>query len=278
MYRIRQIYLKVLLLGLAAFAFVACQQDEMQPERGGFSLCLSQFEEVVTRATPAELGKPLASQFKLHIQNTRTDYVMYDGQFQEFVEAYKGNYSIVATYGDNAQLAVDKPYYRGEVQASIDSEGQTTPVNLTCKVANALVSVRFQDTDELKFAEQFSDYYLRVTQGNLYYNLADEAKSVYFRAGGMPKLQFRAVRKTGEEVVLDVESTALPKNAVAAQHFIVTLSMSKTDAQVEPMVSKIAVETVTIFDTVPVEWLPAPKVLSPDVVGFIDNVSVADDM
>lgn len=256
-----------LIIALACL-LTACSSDELTPREQYMSclrFALCEQGEVITRATPAELEKPLAEQFTLHVQNKKTGRVIYNGAFLSEVEAGNGTYTITATYGEDALLEVDKPYFKGEAEAVLDAENLKPQVNIPCRVANALLTVRYVnaqgEVDATDFDDYFTSYSARVSVENAFVWLAPGTQSAYFRAGSSPKVTFRGtLRDTGDEVLYDIPSDRIPTDIDAAQHVILKMQMEKTTAGVTFQVEKAEVETVTITHLMPLEWMPAPKI------------------
>lgn len=71
-----------------------------------------------------------------------------------------GAYSIKVVSSDNKNAAWDKPYYSGSADVILKPEQKNT-AEITCSIANTLVTVEFaEDTDNY-----FSDYYVTVDNG-----------------------------------------------------------------------------------------------------------------
>ena len=98
MKRIHLYIYSILLCGL----FAGCAADEVMPGMGErqLTLVLRDDAAVVTRATPAELGKPVAEMFNVRIVNQRGT-VAYDGPFKEQIKMYDGDYTVTATFGED---------------------------------------------------------------------------------------------------------------------------------------------------------------------------------
>ena len=64
---------------LASIALTACQQENLSdPVKGAFSISLTEATaEVETKATPADLDKPVAEKFNLLITNKTTGKELY---------------------------------------------------------------------------------------------------------------------------------------------------------------------------------------------------------
>ncbi len=258
---------------LLCFILVGCvnEFDATNENAVGFlKLSLASIStETETRSTPAELGKPLADQFKLRIVSS-SGLVAYDDYYKdETLTIPVGNYFIEASYGNNPALGIDAPYYIGTASAEIQ-ENQTTSVTIPCSVGNALVSARFGDPEKTDDAERFeryySDYALYVFNGSNSIPITKEHPdySVYLRAGSPVKLMFwgKLKMQDNREVSCEVIHKDLPKILSAADHLIVTLTLSDPESSVLVDISKVEIETVTLEETIPLSWLPVPSVTS----------------
>ena len=267
---------KFLVAALLGVLFVACSEEENLSQKGktGFLVSLTEDVKVDSRKTPEELGKPAASQFKLKITNQTTGSELYSGSYTEdLIPASAGMYEIEATYGDNPVLALDAPYYKGTAEAEL-ADGESEAVNVECKVANALASVVFSDGGALKFEDQFSKCELNVlVAGNS--ALIDGVKSAYYRAGSIPTFEFRGILKDGgEEVVqtLTDDKFSDPATFAAGAHCVITLKIGAVEPGVKIEITKVEVKEVTVSETIPMEWLPKPKVKA---TGFDSNNTLA---
>ena len=267
---------KFLVATLLGVLFVACSEEENLSQTGktGFLVSLAEDVKVESRSTPEEIGKPVASQFNLKITNQTTGSELYSGSYTEdLIPASAGMYEIEATYGDNPVLALDAPYYKGTAEAEL-ADGESKTVNVKCKVANALASVVFSDGGALKFEDQFSECELNVlVAGNS--ALIDGVKSAYYRAGSTPTFEFRGILKDGgEEVVqtLTDDKFSDPATFAAGAHCVITLKIGAVEPGVKIEISKVEVNEVTVSETIPMKWLPKPKVKA---TGFDSNNTLA---
>ena len=275
----RYICLLALLVSL-----LSCQQESEVLDMGqsGFLLKLTDEVNVETRGTPAELGKPIASQFNVCITKqagVTAGGTIYDGQYtEEMIPAPINSYLIEATCGTNPVLGLDAPYYYGSATADITEEQLVASVTLNCKVANALatlepVLIEGETDKENRFTKLFSDFGIVAILGNSScYASNNFSESVYFRAGTVPTFIFKGtLRDTGREVTQAITiPTETGFSAAAAEHLILKVSLKTTDtSSVIVTLEKAEVETVTISETIPVNWLPRPTV---EAVGFDSNV------
>lgn len=258
-------YIKSLYIVLTALLLAACQAEQWENMEGGFLISLGEDVSVTTKSTPAELDKPTTDKFTLKIVKESTGNTLYDGTYtSSIVPASAGFYTVTATCGDNPVLALDAPYYKGEQSGVEVAEGtEPTSVSLTCGVANALASVVYSNSE--KFDDLFSSYAVKISVENYSASIGkgQTQKSAYYQAGSRPTFQFIGTLKdNGQEVSMLLEDEKLADAATfdAAKHCILTLSVKPAVSGVILTVEKVEVENVTISETIPVDWLPAPKI------------------
>lgn len=265
---------KFLAATLLGVLFVACSEEENLSQTGktGFLVSLAEDVKVDSRKTPEELGKPAASQFNLKITNQTTGSELYSGSYTEdLIPVSAGMYEIEATYGDNPVLALDAPYYKGTTEAEL-ADGESKTVNVECSVANALASVTFDNSGTNTFESQFDSYGVRVSVDTSATTLTNDGKSAYYRAGSMPVFTFVGTLRNGggeKEVPLENSSLSDPSTFAAAQHCRITLKLIDAAPGLRVEISKVEVDSVTINETIPLEWLPKPKVTAE---GFTDHI------
>lgn len=264
---------KFLVAALLGVLFVACSEEEnlSQTSKTGFLVSLTEDVKVDSRKTPEEQGKPAASQFNLKITNQVTGSELYNGSYTEdLIPASAGMYEIEATYGDNPVLALDAPYYKGTAEADL-ADGESKTVQVNCKVANALASVVFDNSGTNTFESQFVSYGVRVSVNTSVTTLTNDGKSAYYRAGSMPVFTFVGTLRNGggeKEVPLENSNLSSPSTFAAGKHCRITLKLSDAAPGLRVEISKVEVDSVTINETIPLEWLPKPKVTAE---GFTDN-------
>lgn len=267
MTRLKIIY--ATLLTLTGWGLVSCESDMDIPiERGAIRISLENVAPgVLTRSTPSDLGTPLVEGFLVSVRDGSGREV-YSAPYSETdIPLPAGQYEVSASYGDNPPIAIDNPYYLGTALATVEGE-TVSPVSVECKVANALVSVRFgrDEEEKARFGKFYDTYALRVYVGDRYVNISDRDsyKSAYFRAGSRVSLAFTGVLAAdGREVFmpLDAAGTGFPDVFQAADHAIVTLSLPDPESATVVDISKAEMEEATMEETIPVSWLPIPQVL-----------------
>ena len=266
-------YIKSIYIGLVGLLMTACQTEQWEASQGSLCITLAEDVSISTKSTPAELGKPTAERFTLNIVKESTGENTYNGIYKQTIPASTGAYTVTATYGTNLAIALDSPYYKGEETGVEVEVNQSTPVTLTCKVANALASVIYGEGQIDKFDELFSTYGVEVKVGNSSVTIGrngSTTQSAYYRAGSTPTFTFKGtLKENSQNVSMEITSDELTTDAFqAGQHCKFTLSLEPATAGAIITVEKVEVETVTISETIPVEWLPKPKI---EAEGFEAN-------
>lgn len=271
-------YIKLLSLGLLCLSVGSCRQDDwaVSDSQTGFYISLADADaRTETRSTPQELGKPTTDKFKLKIVNSATGKSIYDaGYTKDIIQASAGMYDVTASFGDNAALAYDAPYYEGKEEDIAIEEGKTVSLTVECAVANALASVTFENSE--KFKELYAEYWLEVAVENSSLKLNDgDKRSAYYRANSKPTFTFKGVLKAnGKSVEAELEDKTLsdPTTFAAKAHCQLTLALKELVPGIIPTIVKTEVDTVTVSETLPMEWLPAPKI---SATGFDESNTVS---
>lgn len=256
------------LFGLLAWLFVSCQQEGLTDMGQGY-LTVSLLEEATgeaTKATPAQLEKEIEGLFHLTIRNA-SGYTVYDDAFTDgSIRVAAGTYTVTATYGNNQPLALDAPYYTGESAQIQVTAGSTQATEVTCRLANALISIDW--TNQSKFDAIYSNYGVQVQVGTASVKMTPaDGKSAYLQAGKAFTLQFVGTRISDQATVtIPLTSTELPTTLTAQEHCKLTLS---PDTQTGLKIQKAVVSQTTISETIPLEWLPAAEIKA---VGFENNL------
>ena len=269
-------YVNYLCVWCLAMVLFACQEESLeQSGKTGFLVSLTDGTEVaVSRATPGELKESLpieAKDFDLTITGSSTGETAYSGKVSEgLIPVKAGVYNLTATYGENPVLALDAPYFKGEMEKAIVRGGETTSVEIPCKVANSLLSVTFDNSKE-SFEDIYSDYSVEVKVGEESVTLKKDGKeSAYFRADSEIEVIFHGTLKEGGEkklVSLDLSGIKeLPLQV--GDHLKLTLMPELDKYDIPLSVEAAEVVTVTLEETIPVSWLPKPKV---SAEGFDEN-------
>ena len=264
----KQRHIVIFTLLLMTSLLVGCvQEDGLSMANGKLHLSIGKVStQTESRATPSELGKPLAEHFHLKIQRQDSQYTAYEGAFQKEISVNIGTYDITATYGEDVIIGRDTPYYIGTAKATINKDESTT-VSIPCKVGNALVSVAFgKNQDEnARFDKFYEEYGLLVHIGNYSMGIDKEqtASSIYFPAGSQPLFYFYGTLKSdnGRMVSIELNHKNLPDVFHAADHAKLTLTLPDPESALGVNISKAEVTTVQLDETIPLSWLPVSTVI-----------------
>ena len=261
----KQRHIVIFTLLLMTSLLVGCvQEDGLSLANGKLRLSIGKVStQTESRATPSELGKPLAEHFQLKIQRQGTQSIVYNGKFSDHLEIKTGKYDITATSGENVKLGKDCPYYIGTAQAVVETDKETS-VTIPCEVGNALVSVEFGQDDEEKqrFEKFYDDYGVIIKIGELSLSIAkDETEaSIYFPAGSSPELTFYGTLKLdgGRRVSTILNHEDLPTVFQAADHAQITVSLPDPESAIRVGISKVELVEARLDETIPLSWLPVP--------------------
>ena len=262
--KIKQNIIVLCLVSLSVWA-LSCNRTDIEEEyigKSGFLVTLADDISVETRSTPSQLDNPLTTDFNLKIVRTSTDMPVYDGKYkEELIQASAGFYDVTAWFGENPVLAVDAPYYWGTVTGVEVKKDTPAEVSVSCKVANALLSVVYDES----IAKIYDSYYVTVSVGGESREIRGN-QSAYFRAGSVVTVAFHGVLNgESEERVFELQHEGLLAPLGAAEHAVLNLSI---EAGANISIEKMEVQTVTVVETIPVEYMPKPKFESTD---FVNN-------
>lgn len=250
----------IIILLSCVFVCVSCQEDhEIAAIKGGLSIYLAD-GLASARALPSALSDELRQQFQIELErdNEGQEVNEYTGLLKEFGENRTlriGTYRLSASYGANKDVALDEPYYYGEVTDILIESNKTHSVTVNCKVANALATFTVVNPDV--FDKLLRDYSVDITVGKETVNWKPgDTAHPYFKAGSLVEFVLKGVSVvTGEEncyVLAPIESV-LP-----GVKYNYKLRMTPSNLGFE-IVTEAQQESVTINETVPESWLPKAK-------------------
>lgn len=254
-------YLLVSSIGLLLFACTETDGLETHAGKTGFMISLADGSVgVEARAVPSALPDPAKAAFQIQVLKAGTANPVEDVPYKEnqLIEVEAGVYDVVATYGDVSSLALDAPCYRGIAEDQTVSVDKTTSVTINCTVANALLSVKYDESVK-KFSDVYNRYYVKVRVNGENLKIMDAAKSAYFQPETPFEVYFCAI-KAGEDVEKSMKLKLSQTSLKAAEHLILTLSPEPDKSGADISVTKEEIKSVTINETIPMEWLPKPKV------------------
>lgn len=175
-----------------------------------------------------------------------------------------GAYTFEASYGTKGEEGFDKPYYFGSTQVSI-RENETTPVSLTAKLANAMVSVVYTEAFTGYFTSYATD--LQTSSGNTISFEAGEDEAAYVNAGHIEV--FANITKPNG---LSAKLSAASFDAEARHHYIVKMDVDAGSGTLSiTFDSDLVSETIDLDITDQVLMAPAPTLVAE---GFADGTPI----
>lgn len=264
----------ILYVAFVALFFTACQEDDFGgAEQGGIRIALADGTtgvDVTTRSTPSELFDGFKKKFKFQIKGG-DNYDQTHEWTEDVIPLAAGVYEIIATCGTEQAAGVvefDKPCYTGKAEGIKVEVGKEAKAEVKCKVTNALVSIKFADEEE--FEKYCPNASIQISVGSQTEKWANLKESAYFKAGSsLSTLQlWKSDQEDTKIDLLKEAGTDIPKSFAAGDHLIITLSIGKANGNIVIKISQVEVDKVTIEETIPMEWLPKPKM---EVDGFTGN-------
>lgn len=244
----------------------SCIEEQSELPTGKLQLSIGQVStDLQSRAAPSELPLPILQNFKIKVQRKNSELVTYEGKFVESIETSIGEYNVTATHGENVIIGRDTPFYSGTADARI-SKDEATEVTIPCRVANALVSVKFgvDEEERARFERFYSDFGVMVSNGDYAMSIGKDetATSIYFPAGTSPELIFFGTLKEDITRTVSVVLTHddLPEVFAAADHAKLTITLPDPESVVVVNIGKVELSEARLDETIPLSWLPVPTV------------------
>ena len=129
-------------------------------------------------------------------------------QIPEQIKLKRGDYTVTAYNGEQAEAGFDTPYYAGDTTVSIQTANLTT-AEVVCRLANTKVSVGFSDAVKNNFTEYAVTVSNGTDEGALIY-AEDETRAGYFKTTGQLTWTVNLVNNQGTpfttgQTILDVK-------------------------------------------------------------------------
>lgn len=253
----------VLSLVCCLFFFLSCEEEIETMPNGSLNIVLTD-GAAVTRTLPDALSDELRQQFTIELLRDREGTIVpeYKGALRDFGDqrVFKvGSYQLKAYLGENPSLALDAPYYYGEVQDIAIEKGKATTVTVGCKVANALAT--FEIVNQEDFEIRLKNYYVAITVGDRTVTWKPgDTTHPYFRAGSQVALSLVATStETGVESSYALTSIATAEAGIK-YNYKLSMKVSPDAGSIFDITTDAQKEPVTVNETVPEQWLPKPKI------------------
>lgn len=268
----------VLIYSLLSLILVSCAKEDAAKNdgMGTFTMNLNATGEVIglnekSRTEEAGEGETLilpdVNDFSVSISSLGEQVCGWssykDMSEEELPELRVGTYQVKAWYGDVSKEGFELPCFEGNQEFSI-KKNETTPVEVTCYLSNALVKVNYTD----EFKNYFSDYsaVIATSLGNEVEFAKTETRAAYFSPGELTaKVK---VKKSGQST----EAVYQAKVFTAESRHIYTLTLDVDAGSATMTVSfseDVAGEEIRFDVSDAALNAPAPYLKAN---GFTDNV------
>lgn len=241
----------LLLIMMLIFA-VSCQKDEPKPieEKGILvvDLGLSMKIEEVNKGLKAEV--PI-EEYRLNIYNTDGSLTLsYEtaSSMPDSIELSPGDYYVEAYSDNDAPAEFDNPYYYGISEVFTINANIREVVQVTCSLANTIVSVVYSD----EIVNNFLDYNTTVssTLGSLLYS-STETRWGYFQTSPLDILVELSYLNPDGSTSLRTLSGNIP-DPLPARHYQVTVHTTLINGSVSFQLllddSEIPIEVIDLID------------------------------
>ncbi len=166
------------------FLLLSCLKNELPFDEHKGVLSLSVSMEIVEIETGSSLKSALVEDYKVEIfkVNQTEPYLTFDhsSDIPDPLELPVGEYYVTASSGLNPAAAFESPYYFGQSANFTILSDETSQVQITCSLANIMVSVVYSD----QVKDAFSDFNTLVSNasGSLTFG-KDEERNGFFNSG-----------------------------------------------------------------------------------------------
>lgn len=199
---------------MAAISLFACSEEETLDGDGTLQLKVGVTDQVkvATRTLSDEEQESLQQNCEISILNSKGTIRRYAGvsEVPDALYLSAGSYTVSVIAGDSVPASFETIYYKEELPFSIN-KGEVTSLDLTCGIANTVVSVEYDEA----LSSVFQTYKVTVstTDGTLdYLPESENTIGYYMLPEGDTKLhwKFEATMPNGknytkEETILDVK-------------------------------------------------------------------------
>ena len=255
----RNLYYIVLLLSFNLFS--GCQ-EKTGPELQG-KILLEIKDKVPSKALPEALTSQLTDQFEIKMISIADKRLVFGGScaiFNSKPQLFKsGEYTIVASYGENPALAMDAPFYTSAEDTVAVLAGKDQKITLVCGVGNSLASFVFTNSDKLD--KVLKDYYVEVVvEGQSVKWYPGSSENPYFKAGSEVEFYLKGVWIENNQPYSKKFANVLPAEQGKRYNFRLKFDTSNMTGVILDIQVDTEVENITVNEILPPSWLPKPKI------------------
>lgn len=252
---------KLAAAALVAGGLSACSEEQLPVEGEGHVKISATLNSDVTVVSRAQTEEELAESCTVWISNSKGVVREYHGLNNipaGGIDLYSGHYKAEGWAGVKSAASWEDRWFEGAEEFDV-AKGETTNVELSCKIQNTLVSVVY----DVSADEVISDYTMTVgsTAGELVFEGKDERKGYYMMPEGETSLKYTLKGKlsTGEEYT----RSATIENVKPSTEYRLTVRYTGEDAELGGAFLTIDVDEseVVVEDTILIT-------VAPEIQGF----------
>lgn len=253
----KKIYYSLAGLMVLALAASCSQEDTLLAEgEGSISVrtSVSTDVEVVSRANESA---DLASNCLIWISNSKGLVREYNGidNVPDRINLVSGHYIAEAWAGDSVSASFDKRWFKGRTEFDV-TRGQNTPVEINCKVANVVTSVKYAEGLE----DVLTDFTMTIghDRGSLTFEGRSELKGYFMMPSTDKNLTYtlKGTQLDGKEFT----HTGTIENAKPATEYVLNVKYSAKANEIGGAVFSIIVDETEILIQEQVDIVAAPKI------------------
>ncbi len=229
----KKIYQSLMIL-LAAWAVVSCQQDELESQVGYLHIEVGTNEYVNTRAVPDNYNP---KQIAVQIENSSGDVVESTDDWTTLqgqqLRLAPGTYTVKASSNgfDGSESGFDIPYYAGSEEVTIEV-GKAVTANITCTLANVKVTVNYDESFQKFKAANVNVASALEGVATLDFAMGSELKPGYFPVGDLT-VTVSATNQADEQHSQSQTITGVK----ARKHYILNLKVAETGSIDKPTIT-----------------------------------------
>ncbi|MFR6382961.1 MAG: DUF4493 domain-containing protein [Odoribacter splanchnicus] len=239
---------------------VACQ-DKGTEVGGQGRIRLSITDRVISKALPDALSPELTDRFQVEMIRLEDNRLVFGGTCADFNARSQlfrsGEHTIQVSYGDNPLLAMDALAVSKRMHSRVGTE---TEVVLQCRVG-AVASLVF-NADKLDKSEEYYICFRRTRNGTW------SSEHPYIKAGSEVEFYLKGTWIENGLPYARKFANVMPVEVGKRYHYKLKFDTSNLTGIILDIEVEAAVETITVNETLPQEWLPKPKITAE---GFDEN-------
>ncbi len=246
-------------VAIAMTALSSCSNEEPFEVRGEGTLQLSASINAEVKPQSRATVDELRNSCKVWISNAKGSVRKYDSFLdvpQDGIKLIAGSYIAEAWAGDSVPASFDARYFKGRQDFQI-TRGQTTPVEIVCKIANTVVQVNYADN----VSDVLTECVMKVehSQGSLEFSEATANKGYFMMNSRDKNLTWTLSGKTNKGE--SFSRTGTIENCQAATLYSLNVKYNPTESELGGAYLTIEIDEETIDVPEEIVIVSAPSIL-----------------